>query len=94
MYKLNFSFKFYEVIEDIIFCVRKIHYEFSSLYFIRYCIPTVNLFVKFLSYQNFGKKLRYILSSITYDVLYYIIKGDIKTELMREKTEITNHVKR
>ena len=34
MYKLYFVFKFCEVIEDIVFCVRKMHYDFSSLCFI------------------------------------------------------------
>jgi hypothetical protein len=33
MYKLYFSFKFCEVIEDIVFCVRKIHYEFLIIMF-------------------------------------------------------------
>ena len=59
----------------------------------QYYISSVNLLLKFLSYQNFGKKLKYIFSKITYDVLYNITKVDIKTQLTRGKTEITNHAK-
>ena len=66
--------------------------DFSSLCFIQYCISSVNLLLNFLSYQNSGKKLRYIFSNITYDVLYHITKVDIKTPLVRGKTNIINHV--
>ena len=93
MHKLYFSIKICEVIEDIVFCVRKMHYDFSILFFIWYSVSSVNLLLNFLSYKKFGKKLRYIFSKITYDVLYNITKVDIKTQLIREKTEIINHVK-
>jgi hypothetical protein len=91
LYKLYFSFKFCEVTEDIVFYVKKCTMNFSSLCFIRsYCISSVNLLLNFLSYLNSGKRLIYF-SNITYDVLY--TKVDTKTQLIRGKTKITNHVK-
>jgi len=62
--------------------VEKCTMIFSSLCFMRYCISSVNSLLNFLSYQNSGKKLRYIFSNITYDVLYYLTKFDIKTQLI------------
>jgi hypothetical protein len=62
--------------------------NFSSLCFIQYFICSVNLLLNFLSYQNNGKRLRYIFSNITYDVIYHITKVDIKTQLMHAKTKI------
>jgi hypothetical protein len=92
MYKLCFSFRFCEVIEDIIFCVRRIHYEFFKIHydffklcFVRYCISSVYLLLIFLRYQNSGKKIRYIFSNITFDVLYHLTKIDIKAHLYIKK---------
>ena len=66
--------------------------NFTSLCFIRYYTSSVNLLLNFLSYQNSGKKVKTYFSDITYDVLYHITKVDIKTQLIRRKIEITNHV--
>jgi hypothetical protein len=74
--------------------LEKMHYEiFIIMFYTILCITSVNLLLNFLKYQNSGKKLKIYFSNITYDVLYHINKVDIKTQLIRGKTKITNHLK-
>lgn len=79
------------MIEDSVAYAKKCIINFQSLSFIQYCISNVN-FINFYKVSNGDKRLKYFFANISHEVLNHVTNFDIKTQLIREETKITNRV--